>query len=345
MEEEKRNNLMTNPSLPCLPPELLVMLASYLDISSYLSLASSSNARLDILLSQRQWETLLKKTRHGAGQGRMNNELLHPKYIWDLKDIWDTEEEDMELTDLKKFTDFLRRGMDPEGKLLLAFLDLICERFPAEPSLEYEDFVSVTCPRHKTHQVTPFGFALLERAELSKGGGQPHQKLLAYNLQGLASPEEHLKVIASRSSHQMQKVERLDIRVADLNLDDFTERSMENWSKVLKSCNSWNIDSLYADDWKGVDKMLNALSEESARGTIGKIRRISDRIIGRFKRAQLKNLWKVTREEWIVSCSHCWQDIKRIRKDEGWSKVLDAIKKVETKEDAHYKICRYKTNQ
>lgn len=250
----------------------------------------------------------------------------------------------MELADLKKFTDFLRHQSDPEGQLLLAFLDLICERFPAEPSSEYVDLVSVSCPRHETHQVTPFGFALMERAEMSKGGGESHQKLLTYNLQSLASPEEHLKVIASRSSHQKQKVERLDIRVADSCLDDF-DRSMEYWSKVLKSCNSWNIDILYADDWKDVDEMLEALSEESARGTIGKIRRISDKTIVRVKRAQLKNLWKVTREEWIVSCSQCYDDIKRIRKGEGWSKVLDAIKKVETKGDAHYKKCRYKTKK
>ena len=344
MEEEKRINLMTNASLPCLPPELLVMLASYLDISSYLALASSSNALLHILLSQRQWETLLKKTRRGAGQGRMNNELLNPEYP-SMTDIWDTDEEDMELTDLKKFTDFLRHERDPEGELLLAFLHLICERFPADPSFEYEDVVSVSCPRHQTHQVTPFGFAQLERAEMSKGGGQPHQKLITYNWRGLTSPEEHLKVIASRCSHQKQKVERLDIRVADSNLDDFVRKIMGNWSKVLKSCNSWNIDNLYADDYKDVDEMLIALSEESARGTIGKICRITDKTIRRIKRAQLKNLWKVTREDWRVSCTEDWQHIKTIRKDEGWSKVLDAIKKVETKEYAHYKICWYKNKQ
>ena len=38
-EEEEKNNLMTNPRLLCLPPELLVMVASYLDLSSYLTLA------------------------------------------------------------------------------------------------------------------------------------------------------------------------------------------------------------------------------------------------------------------------------------------------------------------
>ena len=31
-EEEEKNNLMTNPSLLYLPPELVVMVASYLDL-------------------------------------------------------------------------------------------------------------------------------------------------------------------------------------------------------------------------------------------------------------------------------------------------------------------------
>ena len=137
---------MTKPSLLYLPPELVVMVASYLDLSSYLALAYSSDALLDILISQHQWETLLKKTRQGARQGMMNNSHM--------SDIWKTEEEDMELQDLKQLTEFLRHLKDPEGNLLLALLDLICERFPADPSFEDEEVVSVSCPRHQTHHVT-----------------------------------------------------------------------------------------------------------------------------------------------------------------------------------------------
>ena len=178
-EEEEKNNFMTNPSLLYLPPELVVMVASYLDLSSYLALASSSDALLDLLTSQHQWEIRLKKTRQGnAGQDR--NKIM--------SDIWDTEKEDMELQDLKQLTEFLRHLKDPEGNLLLALLDLICERFPADPNSvdEYGDeneVVSVSCPRHETHHVTPIGFALLERSEMIKGEGEPLQKLLAYNIQ------------------------------------------------------------------------------------------------------------------------------------------------------------------
>ena len=113
--------------------------------------------------------------------------------------------------------------------------------------------------------------------------------------------------------------------------------------KVLKFCDSWNIDILYVDDWKNVDKMIEALAKESGRGTIGKISRFSNKIIGRVKKSQLKKLWKVTREEWKLACVGCFDTIETISKDEGWGKVSDAIKKVQTKEYAHYKKCtRYR---
>ena len=103
-EEEEKNNLMTNPNLLCLPPELLVMVASYLDLSSYLTLASSSDALLDILISQHQWETLLKKTRQGAGQDMM--------YYATMQDIWEVEKKYLELQDMKHLTEF---NQDPKS--------------------------------------------------------------------------------------------------------------------------------------------------------------------------------------------------------------------------------------
>ena len=75
LEEEEKNNLMTNPSLLCLPLELVVMVASYLDVSSYLALASSSNALLGILVSQNQWKALLQRS-------KMNDyESLHQYFV------------------------------------------------------------------------------------------------------------------------------------------------------------------------------------------------------------------------------------------------------------------------
>ena len=325
-KEEEKDNLMTNPSLLCLPPELLVMVASYLDLSSYLALASSSDALLDLLISQHQWEIRLKKTRQGdAGQDKDNL----------MSDIWETEKEDMELQDLKQLTEFLRHLKDPEGNLLLALLDLICERFPADPNSvnEYGDeneVVSVSCPRHETHHVTPIGFALLERSEMIKGEGEPLQKLLAYNIQHHLALKEHLELIVSRSLHQKQKLERLNIQI----VTRWSDESLETWTKVLEHCNFWNIEGIDLND-----KMFEALAKESARGTIGKLY-ISDKVVVHFKRAQLRQLWEITREKWAIQCQGCGggsRDIKTTRKDEGFCFVVDAIKKVVTKEHAHYK--------
>ena len=320
-EEEEKNNLMTNPNLLCLPPELLVMVASYLDLSSYLTLASSSDALLDILISQRQWETLLKKTRQGAGQGMMYNS--------EMQDIWEAEKEYLELQDMKHLTEFLRHLKDPEGNLLLALLDLICERFPADPSFEDEEVVSVSCPRHQTHHVTPFGFALLERAEMTKGRGEPLQKLLEYSFQGPEDQNKHLELIASRSLHQKEKVERLYINFADSFYNEDIE-SMKNCWKVLKYCKQWEIEKLVKDEnGKYEDKMLETLAKESSRGTIGMIMCIGGRVIAHTKKAQLKKLWRITEGEWTID------DYLTIRKDEGWDNVLDAIEKVKTKEHAY----------
>ena len=67
-EEEKKNSLMTNPRststrLSKLAPELVVMVASHLDVSSYLALASTSTNLSETLVSQLQWDELLKRTR------------------------------------------------------------------------------------------------------------------------------------------------------------------------------------------------------------------------------------------------------------------------------------------
>ena len=53
----------TRSWLSKLPPELMVMVASHLDISSYLALASTSINLSEALVSQLQWDELLTRTR------------------------------------------------------------------------------------------------------------------------------------------------------------------------------------------------------------------------------------------------------------------------------------------
>ena len=272
-------------------------------------------------------------------------------YYATMQDIWEVEKKYLELQDMKHLTEFLRHLKDPEGNLLLALLDLICERFPADPSFEDEEVVSLSCPRHQTHHVTPFGFALLERAEMMKGGGEPLQKLLEYSFQGPEDQNKHLELIASRSLHQKEKVERLYINFADsfYNEDIEFNESMKNCWKVLKYCKQWDIETIRSsqdiesmkncwkvkdvkDEMKYGDEMLETIAKESSRGTIGSIICISDRLIAHTKKAQLKRLWRITEGAWTID------DYLTIRKDEGWDNVLDAIEKVKTKEHAHNNV-------
>ena len=59
----KEEEMMSKNLLTLLPAELVVMVASYLDVSSYLNLASSSTSILSVLGSKLQWKNLLLKTK------------------------------------------------------------------------------------------------------------------------------------------------------------------------------------------------------------------------------------------------------------------------------------------
>ena len=76
-ENQEDEKSATNPSLMAknllsLPSELVVMVASLLDITSYLALASSSSDLLYILISQLQWKVLLKRTKMGGSRLEVN---------------------------------------------------------------------------------------------------------------------------------------------------------------------------------------------------------------------------------------------------------------------------------
>ena len=66
---------------------------------------------------------------------------------------------------------FLKIVKDPQGDLLQGLIHLIYEKFPPTDSKRYElsqSSVFVRCPCDQAlHEVSPFGFALLEEAEAS----------------------------------------------------------------------------------------------------------------------------------------------------------------------------------
>ena len=327
-------------SLLSLTPELVVMVASYLDVSSYLAFASSSSALIGILVSERQWKTLLQKTRMNAK--RLITQFEYPGGYIDYLDLLNTEKKDMEM-EVKELANFLKSVNDPGGKLLLALLDIICERFPGDFEPKFEAVVSLSCPCHtfEAHHVTLFGFNLLDQAEIIIGGAhsQPQQKLLA--LRTFCERIEYLEEFASRASRQKPKVAKLETNM-DCDYININYQSKEVWLKLLQNCKQWDIGRLVELDWTisggNIVALFEGMAKESARGTIGIIM-IYDKVITESKGAQLKRLWRITRDKWHVRCLQCRRDIKMIRGDWQWSRTLAVIKSIQSKKLAHYKIC------
>ena len=247
----------TTSMLSLLPPEMVVMVASHLNVSSYLALASSSTALLDILLSQLQWEVLLQRTRmHGM---RLNN-CEYPRVPLDvhvaMSNVRVAEKKDME-EEVRELAVFLKSLKDPGNKLLLALLHAICQRFPA-PFSFYLHKVSVSCPCNRIHQVTPFGFSLLEQAETIIGGAleKPQQKLISYKWFAI----QHLREVASRASRQRQKVQGLEIMQTNSNSDSSKEIKAL-WLTLLQNCQSWKIGQFFVHNVDNIEDNFDGVLE------------------------------------------------------------------------------------
>ena len=334
-------------SFDSLPPELVVMVASNLDVSSYLALASSSSAIFDVLVSQTQWKALLQKT-------RMKNKILVSGFgFWFLETLDKSEcynyklprglsvEFPMEVhtalnlekkrmeEEVKEFAVFLKFVKDPKGVLLLALLHTICERLPADLTSEYGFMVSLSCPCQAVHQVNSFGFALIEQAETIVGGAdaKPQLNLVAYKGSGL----EHLEEFASRASRQKQKVVHIEMHSMKNGKGNSFGKAGEVWSKLIQNCKSWKIENLnfsedsFEDDYNG---LLEGLSKQTARGAIGKLL-INDACIAKTKIGHLKKIWNITEAEWVLD-SFGFSDISMRKDCEKWTKMSTRMKNIQT---------------
>ena len=330
----------TSLLLSLLPPEMVVMVASHLNVASYLALASSSTALLDILVSQLQWESLLQRTRmHGKRLDICEYPRVPLEVHLAMSDVRAAEKKDME-DEVRELAVFLKSVKALTNKLFLALLDAICMRFPANISFNNKYMVSVNCPCSiGIHNVTPFGFALLEQAETIMGGalGEPQQKLIEYKWFAM----QHLKEVAPRALRQKQKVLRLEILQTNSNSGGSKEMKAL-WLTLLQNCQSWKIEQFFVhnpdnseDDFDGV---LGEMAKEAAQGTLGTML-INDKIMSQAERAQLKVLWKITEEEWQIVCLRCNQCFEVISGGWSWTKALAVIKKIQTKKHGHYKIC------
>ena len=405
VEEEKLGkSLLTNPMsnrLIKLPPELVVMVASNLDLIDYMNLAISSETTMHILLSQYHlrvlwWKPLLQKIKMKDDErfeARLWPRFERPKLPARFEARFETLERprlpgpvyntlpsairkthdtfgfwhqslkfqrehiawmvQMLATSLNAVQMFSRS--DPDESLILALLHTISESFPADLGSEFKHMASVSCPCSANHQVTSFGFALLEQAETLVGGAdaEPKQKLVAYKGFGV----EHLEAFASRALRQKQKLDKIEIYF----MSNFHGWIDENkvWLQVIQNCASWKIEYLYSseDDSEKVTDLLEGLAREAARGAIGTMT-ISDLCIAESKVAELERLWEITEAGWEVqgaedgagklcvwACQdEMWEglenDIPRfwIGKDQGWAAMLPVINDIQARKHAWHEF-------
>ena len=168
-------------------PELMENLLSFLDPGSILALAKSlgktHSLNTKLLLSGTVWTKFLERSfpkqsstlrmcfpwfpQHFA-TGRTN---IHPSIV------------------LEPIIKILLLIGKPESHLL-QLLDLICDRFPPYISERgTPDHVKVVCPCHEVHDVSPFGFGLLEKVERSTD--TCHQQVDAIRMWSMCM--EHVK--------------------------------------------------------------------------------------------------------------------------------------------------------
>lgn len=293
-----------------LPAEVVVMIASHLDLTSNLSLAASCNLLLQVLVAQ--FGAILKRT-------RMNGDRLD--YQQGRAKV--KSEENIMTKEMVQLAEFLRFAKDPESKDSL--LHSICERFPADPKKE----VSVSCERHASgHTVAPFGFILLEKAEtIMETGSTPKLKLLAYK--GITVDRALLDHISLRVSHQTKKIE-LDIHNASFGNEN-------SWVRLIGQVKSWRIKTLWIEpDEEDGPYVLEALAGASGRGRIEKLI-IRDKVIACGTISQLKKVWSIT-EEWEVSCSYCEEETL-VKVGAGWRRMWTLVENIMARKQEHYKTC------
>ena len=320
---EERDNLAKNfksISFSSMPPELVVLVASYLDVTSYLALASSSTTLFRVLVSEVTWKRILQRINLEeevveaveeealASSSTALLSVLVSEVTWgrilqrinlnmdNLKSCERFEEYGEKESKLQKIVKglalLLQYLEDPGSKLRLALLHKICESFPPPPPLwgiedetwSYKEAVSLSCPCNEIHEVSACGFALLEQAELHMARGanaEPLQKLVSCKYNKV----RHLEEFASRAVRQ--EIEKLDI-YSVLDPGKYWGRKRETL-ELVKNSKSWSIKQCWVDSVA----LLEVLAKGADRGWIFELV-ITDDLIRMSKVEDLKRLWSIT---------------------------------------------------
>ena len=172
-------------------PELVENLLSFLDPASILALAKTHPLTREVLQSGINWTRFLERScpKQSFTLRPRFQRLLPPDQPWTHKLRTVSLMEHYASEDLEPIIEILMIIGKPESHLL-KLLDLLCENFPPYVTeREIRDYVKVACPCQEVHDVSPFGFGLLEKVERSTG--TCHQQVDAIRMWSMC--KEHVK--------------------------------------------------------------------------------------------------------------------------------------------------------
>ena len=263
-------------------PELVDKLLRRLDLDSTKKLAESHKLTRQILGRPFHWSKLIKHTFQEGDSINVNQ--------WSLP-----KEDDVHLASMrprvKLLSEILNQIDEPEPELELNLLHTICDSYlteniskvsdwprPDMASLEYcaerlahqeprRNYVSVSCPCHQIHQVSPWGFVLLNDVEDTLGsrkqGIEEVVVLTRLNLQGPL-----LTALASKVAQQLEMVKKLNIySVACDNkecaeafatlVEHSSEEALQGWPTALISA----TDGVGAEGWAAIRRAVECLAK------------------------------------------------------------------------------------
>ena len=192
------------------------------------------------------------------------------------------------------------------------------------------DFVSVSCPCQVTHEVTSYGFAILQLVEMDLR--RSNRIKIKLNIVSIKSEvADYLEKFALKALEQDQMIESVELFSYRGGLESF------ELIAILQNTKKWRFETCLVED----PAFVQGLSQEAERGNIGQLL-IKDQALAKVKAGQLKKVWKITSSCWGVMCSQCRKCIEDVFRYQGWSEMQKIIVKVKRGKLAHYnkKSCK-----
>ena len=277
-----------------LPLELQVLVASYLDLSSTLALASSSPSLLPLATSPLEWARLLARIPWTSGEPGLGPSLQV----------------------LAHLTTFLR-DLPSSSHHHLALLHNICSSFPPtkDKVSDRVDTITVRCEKGHLHLLSTTGFLLLHAAMEER---PVSWRLVGVELFWFMRPL--LAALVTWVGRQEEKEARVDLT----SLTFSTREDVEGWLVVLGKCKEWKVATLFLfggleeGGWRRLMGVLNRGSLDLVITELG--------VMAEGRREEVEELWRSTRDWWGGG----ERDVVREgREEEGWQELQDMMEDFE----------------